>query len=131
MAKSKSRKPKNTRSRSRTDPRASTTSMVAPSQALYLPLPYPAWQMSEVMATIQQVAPSLSTEVLLEMLLSHPLQIRDAEGAEHTITPLQLIGNDQASASEVLASLEVLHELGFLGWDTTSRTHLLLEPGGP
>lgn len=128
MPKSKTRKTKNTRPSHRQDPRASTTSMVAPSQALYLPLPYPAWQMSEVVATIQQVMPSLTKEVLLEMLLSHPLQIRDAEGQENMITPLQLVGSEQASASEVLASLEVLHELGLLAWDATTRTHQLVEP---
>ncbi|MDN5745664.1 MAG: hypothetical protein L0H31_11145 [Nocardioidaceae bacterium] len=128
MPKSKTRKTKNTRPSYRQDPRASTTSTVAPSQALYLPLPYPAWQMSEVVATIQQVVPSLTKEVLLEMLLSHPLQIRDAEGQENTITPLQLVGNDQASASEVLASMEVIHELGFLAWDATTRTHQMTEP---
>ena len=129
MPKSKSRKPKNTRSINRTDPRATTTSMVAPSKAVYLPLPYPAWQISEVIGTIQQVAPSLATEVLLEMLLSHPLQIRDADEQVTTITPLQLVGHEDASASEVLSSLEVLHELGALGWDATTRTHLLINPG--
>ena len=124
MPKSKGRKTKNTRSRNRVDPRASTTSTVAPSQALYLPLPYPAWQMSEVVATIQKVVPSLTEEVLLEMLLSHPLHLRDVDGAAHSITPLDLVGDDQASASDVLASLKVLHELGMLTWDATSRTHL-------
>lgn len=128
MPKSKVRKTKNTRSSNRSDPWASTSSMVAPSQALFLPLPYPVWQMPEVVATIQQVVPSLTKEVLLEMLLSHPLQIRDKEGQEKTITPLQLVGNDQASASEVMASLEVIHELGFLAWDAESRMHQLCEP---
>ncbi|GAA4261788.1 hypothetical protein GCM10022294_11710 [Dietzia aurantiaca] len=129
MPKSKGRKTKNTRSRNRVDPRASTTSTVAPSQALYLPLPYPAWQMSEVVATIQKVVPSLTEEVLLEMLLSHPLHLRDVDGAAHSITPLDLVGDDQASASDVLASLKVLHELGMLTWDATSRTHQFAEPG--
>ena len=128
MSTSKNRKPKHTRSIIRTDPRASTTSMVAPSKALYLPLPYPVWQISEVTATIQQVAPSLSTEVLLEMLLSHPLQIRDADEQVTTITPLQLVGHENASASDVLSSLEALHELGALAWDATTRTHLLIDP---
>lgn len=104
---------------------------MAPSKALFLPLPYPAWQMSDVVATIQQVVPSLDTEVLLQMLLSHPLQIRDTDGHVTTIRPLQLVGHENSSASEVLASLEVLHELGALGWEATTRTHLLINPGGP
>ena len=129
MSKSKSRRAKSTQRRRQVDPRASTTSMVAPSQALFLPLPYPAWKMSEVVAAIQEVVPSLTEEVLLQMLLSHPLHLRDGQGGEFTITPLELVGNDQASASEVLASLEVLHALGMFAWDSTSRTHLLVDRG--
>ena len=63
------------------------------------------------------------------MLLSHPLHLRDVDGAAHSITPLDLVGDDQASASDVLASLKVLHELGMLTWDATSRTHLFKESG--
>lgn len=44
-----------------------------------------------------------------------------------TTTPLELVADDQASAAEVPASLEILHELGMLGWDADSRIHLLIE----
>ena len=130
MAKSKSRKSKNTRPGNRTAPQDLPSVMVARSQALYLPLPYPAWQIPEVVATIQQVEPSLATEVLLEMLLSHPLQILGDDGQVTSILPLDLVGDENSSASEVLATLEIFNEVGALTWDGDTRTYRLINSVG-
>lgn len=134
MPKSRGRKSKNhtgRRQRSGGNPaRAGMSAASGPllSEAVYLPLPHPVWEMHSLARKLQQVEPALTEPVLLEMLLSHPLAMQGPEGEEFGITPLQLAGDEAQTVSEVMASMKVLHELGFLQWDQATRIHRMVTP---
>lgn len=99
-----------------------------PSEAVYLPLPHPVWEMPALARKLHQVEPALTELVLLEMLLSHPLTMQGPEGEEFGITPLELAGDEAQTVSEVMASMQVMHELGVLQWDQATRTHRMVTP---
>ncbi|AXY49584.1 hypothetical protein YT1_0127 [Rhodococcus ruber] len=72
--------------------------------------------------------PSWTVDRALDYLLAKPVGWQTPEGDVTSLVPADAITDTDVSAESFVSSLEVLQELGHLGWDPMRRLHMEVLP---
>ena len=96
-----------------------------PSIAMTRPL----WEYRSIAEHLADEEPELTADQALTILLHSPYRLWDDRGRRiRTVWPSEMAGPAVASLHEWLATMEMLHEGGFLSWDHENQAHYLSLP---
>lgn len=91
-------------------------------------LTVPIWEYPAAAQSLAEKMPSWTVDRALDYLLTKPVGWQTLEGDVTSLVPADAITDTDVSAESFVSSLEVLHELGHLGWDSMRRLHMEVLP---
>lgn len=89
----------------------------------------PLWEYRSIAEQLADEDLELTANQALTILLHSPYRMWDDNGRRiRTVWPSDMAGSAVASLHEWLATMEMLHEGGFLSWDHENEAHYLSVP---